>query len=449
MFLSVEIENFKSLSYLFLDFYKNKTKKEAKNLISIYGENGSGKSNIIDLLTLIPKSVKTVEAFNDFNEIRNQVDKMDTSDSKIDTSNMKEIFKRTTKLFAFSSLPMIIKDYKTIGSEGNMKLKYTFLVNNQEGDYYVEFNDSNRLVYERLDYLVGKRKGKIYEIKLNGNEIISEFSPTIFKSNSIKKSLSTEVDKLWSRHSFLSILDSYSENINTEFIDKNIGSNIFDVIKFFTRINFSDSQIIQAVLPNKIVPDFESGIIDLEDEQILENTEELVYEYLTALYSDIKDAKYITEKTKDKINYELYVTKLIDNELIKIPFRLESKGTKKILDLLPLIINIVNGDITIIDEIDEGIHDLLIKGLVENIFEENLGQIIFTTHNTYLMKNIPKQNMYVINSDSEGRKTVSSLNEFDIKSNNNIQNMYLNGAFGGTPYPSSIDFVEILEDLDD
>ena len=183
-----------------------------------------------------------------------------------------------------------------------------------------------------------------------------------------------------------------------------------------------------------------------EKNKILE-TEKLVSKYFVSLYSDIKDMKYIIAEKDDSISYELMCYKTIDSKIIEIPFELESKGTKKLLNLLPLMIDAAMGKTVIIDEIDEGIHDLLVNNLVQNIIESINGQIIFTTHDTYLMEQLPKKSMYIIKSDALGNKTIDSLDKYKIDSNNNPAKMYLNGAFGGTPYPRDLDFEDMAEEL--
>ena len=442
MFLSIEAVNFRSFSNITLDFYKNKKNKEAKKIITIYGENGSGKSNIVEMFSILSKSVKTVKVFNDVRDLRSNME--ETPDAKYSEIDLRQLF----YMSQINSLPLVIRNCKTIESTGNMKLSYKFVIQGNEGEYRIEFDESNKLVYERLDYLLGVRKGNLYEISYKNNQIHSVFSPSIFKSSGILNSFDEEIDKLWGRHSFLAILSDYSENINKEDIEKNIKQNIFDVLNYFNNIGFSDSSSIQVPYNNNLLLDFEKGVIDKSDEKNIKNSQELLYTYFSSLYSDIKDIEYeVKENFEDNtLEYSLYIYKMIEGDIKKIPFELESKGTKKILDLLPIIINTIQGNFTIVDEIDEGIHDLLINNLLENASESVSGQLIFTTHNTYLMKTIDKSSVYIINSDSEGHKSFKSLDHFDVKVNNNMQNMYLNGSFGGTPYPSYIDFDEFMED---
>lgn len=68
--------------------------------------------------------------------------------------------------------------------------------------------------------------------------------------------------------------------------------------------------------------------------------------------------------------------------------------------------------VAVIDEIDNGIHDYLLKELIESIAPCIHGQLIFTTHNMLFSENYDfKDNIYVIDADTDGNKTVKALCE--------------------------------------
>lgn len=54
MFTYVKAKNFKSLKDI--EFNLNRTKTKTNQFISIYGENGSGKTNIVELFKLLQQS---------------------------------------------------------------------------------------------------------------------------------------------------------------------------------------------------------------------------------------------------------------------------------------------------------------------------------------------------------------------------------------------------------
>ena len=169
------------------------------------------------------------------------------------------------------------------------------------------------------------------------------------------------------------------------------------------------------------------------------------------MYSDIENIFYKKSSSKsDEIHYELYEKKRISNTLITVPFSLESNGTKKLLNLFPLFLNAISGQTVIIDEIDQGIHDLLVERIVDNVQEDLEGQLIFTTHDTQIMQQLDVSSLYVLQIDSLGNKRIVNLSKASQKSiaaNNNIQKLYLNGYFSGVPYADDVDFYDILGSL--
>ncbi|MBK4833485.1 hypothetical protein CU001_2554 [Enterococcus faecium] len=446
MFSKVKVQNYKNFPKLSIDFNKNKQKKVAKNVISIYGENGSGKSNIIHLFSILVLSTDTLNKLDKYNEVRNMMELNEEKEFALNKYHIDTIFFGNK----YSSLTNIVKNCKTINSkEKNMSLSYEFILNGHSGVYDLEFNDKSELVMERLSYLVDKRKRQFFKVNKFENKININLSPSVFKNSNLNNAFLEQIEKLWGKHSFLAIIANYTKQLNENFIVNNLSDNLMLILNYFGTLSVSDNDMFysEAYKQNKILEDLIKGHIAKEEKNKILETEKLVSKYFVSLYSDIKDMKYIIAEKDDSISYELMCYKTIDSKIIEIPFELESKGTKKLLNLLPLMIDAAMGKTVIIDEIDEGIHDLLVNNLVQNIIESINGQIIFTTHDTYLMEQLPKKSMYIIKSDALGNKTIDSLDKYKIDSNNNPAKMYLNGAFGGTPYPRDLDFEDMAEEL--
>ena len=102
----------------------------------------------------------------------------------------------------------------------------------------------------------------------------------------------------------------------------------------------------------------------------------------------------------------------------------------------------------IYDEIDDGIHDLLLKNILESMIEDISGQLIITTHNTYMLENIDIKSVYLITVDYQGNKEVKCLDKYPrIQGTNNPRIMYLKGLFGGIPIVDTLDYDMILNEL--
>jgi AAA15 family ATPase/GTPase len=104
------------------------------------------------------------------------------------------------------------------------------------------------------------------------------------------------------------------------------------------------------------------------------------------------DALYFFEMDNNIISCSKEVT-LHKNALGKdVPFDLfeESDGTKRLLDFLPMLIDLKeNSSVYVIDELDRSMHTLLTRALLNYYFRlltpEKDAQLICTTHETYLL----------------------------------------------------------------
>ena len=145
----------------------------------------------------------------------------------------------------------------------------------------------------------------------------------------------------------------------------------------------------------------------------------------------------------------MYFDKLINGKIRSIPYNLESTGTIKLLDIFPYIYKCLNKGTVFIDEIDSGVHDLLMNHLLVNLEKQIKGQLVITTHNTMLLQKIKPDYSYVINVDLNGNKTLNCVKDYGrIQNNHNVSTRYINGIFGGIPQPGHIDLQEIMSSID-
>ena len=119
----------------------------------------------------------------------------------------------------------------------------------------------------------------------------------------------------------------------------------------------------------------------------------------------------------------------------------ESEGTKKVFALsAPLIDILLNGKVLFIDELDAGLHPLLVSHMLEVFHEENArnAQIIATAHSPALLTEtlFRRDQVWFANKDKNGASFFNSLADFTgIRKNFAcIVKDYLHGCFGGVPY---------------
>ena len=107
---------------------------------------------------------------------------------------------------------------------------------------------------------------------------------------------------------------------------------------------------------------------------------------------------------------------------IELPLRSESDGIRKIISILALIIAVYNQQscTVAIDEFDAGIFEYLLGEILQTIEESGKGQFIFTSHNLRPLEIIDKKYLYFTTTNPENRY----IHMKSIGKSNNLRNVY-------------------------
>ena len=443
MFSYLKLENFKSFNKIKVDF--RGANGIPKNMIFIYGENGSGKSNLVSAFQFLKETIETLNFQNRVSTLLQNA-KGNLSENSIKLPDTKYLH------FFLKDLNKLKNEAHTIGSNDDMVLEYGFNLDGIEGRYRLVFGD--KLKEECLYYQIEKNRGYIFDIN-NENKKLSK---KIFHDLDYKEHLEDLIEQFWGKHTFLSILENEINQKNYNYLQKRIGISLFKVMHFFTTYSLkcksgNKSETFVLGTRYKVLMDLGNGILQLTDEKLLSKKEDLIRYFLTSIYSDIKDVYYLKEidTENNEIKYQLYLKKLIGGKLRDVDFSLESTGTQNLMKLFLPLVECAFGNTSIIDEADTGIHDLLFNILIEGISDSIEGQLIITTHNTTLLEKMKNENIYFILVDINGNKKVVNINDYDMRTQitNNIRERYLKGMYGAVPNPGSFNFDNILFMLDE
>ena len=440
MITYIKAKNFKSLKNIVLDL--NKTKDKTNKFVAIYGENGSGKTNIVELFKFIQQL--TMSKIMD-----------------IQLRKYKELFEIQQKIekisFQFKQLMQLsidLNEYRMLGDENDTEIEYGFKIKNIDGFYYIKFN--NEIIEEKLYYMGNKQKTFFFQLEKKENTIKKILNKNIFVNDRYRNEIIDNIDKYWGKYSLLSLLTLEMIEKNENYIFENISKKIYSVINEFLLMPIHVNKWGNNIIPDTFITDnslidLKEGIIKKDDKCILKKYEDILNIFFTQAYADIKGVAYKTEENENGIHYELYFEKMIGGMLKSIPSSLESQGTKRILDEFNNLIGALQGKTVVIDEIDNGIHDLLMKNIIMSIKDEITGQLIITTHNTLLLEILPKEKIYILSTDYKGNKKISSIKDYDIniQKNHNLRDLYFKGVFGGIPMTSYVDFEEIRYAFED
>jgi AAA15 family ATPase/GTPase len=439
MITYVKLRNFKSFNDVTFDFRKGA--KGYKKFVAIYGENGCGKSNFVDSLSFLRLSLESFHMALHIEKIK-QI--QESGDAALPEQVLAALSLQTP------DFQRLLLSHRMVGNSDETSIELGFIYNNHSGYYLLVFNEG--IVHEKLYYFTGKQNGVVFDISLQDSKIASAFYGNFFGSNIAKTELKNLIDQYWGKHTLLSILNHERESKNSEYIRSNYSSYVFEpinMILFLTAkhsigsFQKQDANVnYKGVIANPL-----EGIVATAQVTALEQTERILNTFYTQAYSDIKQVYYKKRSEDTVTHYHLYANKMIGGKIRDISFTQESEGTKRILFMINDLLGACQGGTVVLDEIDTGIHDLLLKTMLTSISEWIDGQLIITTHNTYLLEVLKPQSIYIINVDHLGNKLVHCLDEYDVHGTNNARNMYIKGLLGGVPIVDEIEYGEIVDEL--
>lgn len=480
MFRKVVLDNYKSFRHIEIDL--TMAGKKSLPYAFIYGENGSGKSNLIESMLFLKKTMKTIRITNKLRNDRNTMEKADLKESialslsndlqgqllpEMETvlNNIEENLNKLSTIIDQSKIPnktssdivALAEMARTVGSDAGVEVSYYFTLKGYNGNYAMKFGSDNRLIYEKLSYVVESRIKDIFEISVSEKKddlihscpIEWKFSPQLFLKKDYGKTIEDLILKYWGKHSFMSIIDEeYSAN-NAPYMGESLGTGIAEVVKYFNSLILCcefDGGKYGTGIDNMILANLDEGRVSPDKKEQLQIYEGALNSFFTRIYSDVKKAYYKMESRNGKLFYKLFFSKMIGGKIREIEITEESTGTIWLLNLFPALFECACGKTVFYDELDSGIHDGLIKEIMFDLKETFKGQFVATTHNTSLLEVMDPNSVFVIQVDSMGEKRILPISRIErTQKNHNNRNRYLSGVFGGNPIVGEIDFEDIVQ----
>lgn len=408
--LEIKINNLKNVKNGKIEFLNSDIKDTLKlkngDISGIYGQNGSGKTTVINALSILK------HILNEF-QLNPELKSIITVGEKETVLTFK-FYIETTKKY--------IVEYKVTLKEENEQIE----IANEEIKYSV-YNDGK---WTRTNLLV--------EIPYNDEAIKpkSYFSDTFEKNNLIKILVAQGIAKK-SRLSFL------FGHENREYLKSN--EDLIDIIKaleYYGKMNLfvvSNEDIgvitLNLLLPLRIKREYSCGsypikidkndTIRIEEEyfQIVKETIDeinvVLNEIIPNLSLDLKEQR--REIIENKVEIIADVHSVRDGK--PISFRYESEGIKRIISILGVLISAYKDPSVClaVDEFDSGIFEYLLGEILEILAENIKGQLVFTSHNLRILEKISKDSIIFTTTNPENRYVKFKY----AKPNNNLRDMYL------------------------
>ena len=405
----------------------------------IYGANASGKSNLIKAI--------------DFG--RNIVLKGTKAEQPISTNFYKLDKKFLTK-------PTYV-EYE-IQHKGK-NYAYGFIINAKEivDEWLFEINKSGETkIFER-------KRTTEYDLnflfKKNKTSLEKQFLAFTAKGTPRNQLLITQIrntnvtDNVTDIEDILNVIDWFqnaltviypgTKNISKKFElnkDTNLQQVFKDMLDYFDTgidgIEFKEVDFEKMDIPSEVKEDIKNDLFSEKSEKtsaFLSNPQDDKYYVISKIDSHTVQAKLL--KTKHKIiggGYELFDLKD------------ESDGTRRIMDLIPLLIDFFRGgNVFVVDEIERSLHPNLVRDFFEFILDkcENVNsQLIVSSHEATLLnqKLLRKDEIWFAVKDKEGATKLHSLEDYNVRFDKEIMKDYLLGRFKGVPKFGNRNLLSIL-----
>lgn len=401
-------------------------------LASIYGGNGTGKSNFLKAIEFVKNSItnsKEVEESIDFNPCKFKKE-LNGSEYSINfvingkrylyefSHNEKSILTETLVVYK-STHPT--KIYKRIEEEYEFSVEY-----NKFRTIARQASKPNNLFLNTLSilsndevikevYLFFKEKIVIENVKSKNCKSVNEIKENFINYFEENIEANKKVKEIFSEN-FVTLLKIIGDGISGFAISRQIQKE-----GFLSKL-LSDS-------PTKQV---KSQQIKILKELLKENKNIPNNKLMEELVSSLKSELFLVYKTKDGE--------------VHIPFKDESGGIIKLFDVgLSMSKILSDGGIYIYDEIETCFHPNLLKKIIKLFsnkkINRNNAQLIFTTHNTNLLdlELFRRDQIWFMSKGEESEYTTELINLSSIRNvrkTENVEKGYLEGKY-----------VEILKDI--
>lgn len=157
---------------------------------------------------------------------------------------------------------------------------------------------------------------------------------------------------------------------------------------------------------------------------------------------DLEDREFVIKSVQVNVSS---IHQVYDGEEVadtcEMPFmQVESTGTIKLFGILPIIFDTLeNGGVLIIDEIENGLHPVVVKQIIDLFLSEKTNplhaQLICTSHSRELIETgVRRDQVWTVNKNPQGissLKRVSTIPGMRAYENNGYK--YLEDAFGNIP----------------
>lgn len=216
---------------------------------------------------------------------------------------------------------------------------------------------------------------------------------------------------------------------------------------------------------NKLIKTFDTGITKIKIDEI--SIEELKNELPEPIFSQVMND--LKEKLEDRSvrNFKMsmrsrdnfFNIESKNGEEIKVTtiklqhgksfydfnFKEESDGTRRLFELLDILLNKIENKVYVIDEMERSLHPKLTERFIKLFDEMHLNQriqLIFTTHEATIMDQnlFRRDEIWFVEREPDNSSKIYSLDKFKERYDKKLSKAYLNGRYGAIPVFTNFKF---------
>lgn len=433
----IVLENFKSVTYgevLFNCGRKTVPQDTEADILGIYGQNGSGKTAVIEALNILKNALSGWRVDAIYSEYISEGAEYSKLSFTFDLQYPPENNTRTVN-YSFKIGKTPNENYgEFLSTEDSARepLSYSSLFENKVKIYDEEisaggfFNNRN----QKMQVILSTSEGKY---PIGPVRKISEYVGD-FKDDSIVELMVSKRTASKESRSFI-----FCEDTMELFYNNSNYSEYFCVLMELQYYAFNYLYVVsthkaklgggQLIMPiftrTGTIPVFILGRTSKVREESLKNFNKVINginKVLPALVAGLKIEVVHEEVFKGEESW--YEIKLYSrrNDCL-IPLRDESAGLIRIISILSLIISAYNDrSVTVaIDELDAGVYEYLLGEILSGLETYGKGQFVFTSHNLRPLEVLKKENILFTTTNPENRY----IRLKGVGRSNNLRNLYL------------------------
>ncbi len=431
----IELNNFKNVKHgeIILNGGKKTTINDSEpDILGIYGQNGSGKTSVIEALSILEHALMGTSIPAKYSECINSNSDYATLSFTFNFLYPSENDYVRTIVYSFKISSITNEAYSSgtfdsIDSLFKTRVKLFDEVISASGFFEGEIQKKQIILSTSNDgYPIGPVRKKHYYIsdpnkgfevmlKVNQSLAIKESKSFLFMGETLD--LFEKYGNYSEYYQILIELNYYATLYLYSIDSRATGLGASFALPFNTR---------QGVLA-PILMDIEAPKLSTE---LFEDFKALILNINTVLPALIPDMKleYTNIETTRNGKHTQEVRLFSRRNETYIPLRDESAGIIKLICILSLIIAAYNDrSITIaIDELDAGVYEYLLGEILYGFERYGKGQFIFTSHNLRPLEVLRKENIIFTTTNPENRY----IRLKGVGQSNNLRNLYFREIFG-------------------